>query len=131
MSLFVRKPIKALLHESEETGVHTLKRTLSAGGLIALGIGAIIGAGLFSITGMAAANHAGPAITISFVVAALGCLFAGLCYAEFASMIPVAGSAYTYSYATRGEFIAWIIGWDLVLENAVGDATVGISWSGY
>src|SRR5678809_1354279 len=105
MSLFVRKTIKALLHESEETGVHTLKRTLGAGGLIALGIGAIIGAGLFSITGMAAANHAGPAITISFVVAAFGCLFAGLCYAEFASMIPVAGSAYTYSYATMGEFI--------------------------
>src|SRR6187551_184952 len=131
MSLFVRKPIKALLHESEETGVHTLKRTLTAGGLIALGIGAIIGAGLFSITGMAAANHAGPAITISFVVAALGCLFAGLRYAEFASMIPVAGSAYTYSYATMGEFVAWIIGWDLVLEYAVGAATVGISWSGY
>ena len=131
MSLFVRKPIKALLNESEETGVHTLKRTLSASGLIALGIGAIIGAGLFSITGMAAANHAGPAITISFVVAALGCLFAGLCYAEFASMIPVAGSAYTYSYATMGEFIAWIIGWDLVLEYAVGAATVGISWSRY
>jgi APA family basic amino acid/polyamine antiporter len=131
MSLFVRKPIKALLQESEETGVHTLKRTLGAGGLVALGIGAIIGAGLFSITGMAAANHAGPAITISFVVAALGCLFAGLCYAEFASMIPVAGSAYTYSYATMGEFIAWIIGWDLVLEYAVGAATVGISWSRY
>ena len=104
---------------------------MGAGGLIALGIGAIIGAGLFSITGMAAANHAGPAITISFVVAALGCLFAGLCYAEFASMIPVAGSAYTYSYATMGEFIAWIIGWDLVLEYAVGAATVGISWSRY
>jgi basic amino acid/polyamine antiporter, APA family len=131
MSLFVRKPMAALLNEAEETGTHTLKRTLGAGGLIALGIGAIIGAGLFSITGMAAANHAGPAITISFVVAALGCLFAGLCYAEFASMIPVAGSAYTYSYATMGEFIAWIIGWDLVLEYAVGAATVGISWSRY
>src|SRR5688572_4556921 len=131
MSLFVRKPIKDLLAEAQETGGHTLKRTLSAGGLTALGIGAIIGAGLFSITGMAAANHAGPAITISFVVAALGCLFAGLCYAEFASMIPVAGSAYTYSYATMGEFIAWIIGWDLVLEYAVGAATVGISWSRY
>ncbi len=88
--------------------------------LIALGIGAIIGAGLFSITGGAAANNAGPAITISFIVAALGCAFAGLCYAEFASMIPVAGSAYTYSYATMGEFIAWVIGWDLVLEYAVG-----------
>lgn len=120
-----------LMSEAQETGSHTLKRTLGAGGLIALGIGAIIGAGLFSITGMAAANHAGPAITISFVVAALGCLFAGLCYAEFASMIPVAGSAYTYSYATMGEFIAWIIGWDLVLEYAVGAATVGISWSRY
>lgn len=131
MSLFVRKPMAALMNEAEETGTHTLKRTLGATGLIALGIGAIIGAGLFSITGMAAANHAGPAITISFVVAALGCLFAGLCYAEFASMIPVAGSAYTYSYATMGEFIAWIIGWDLVLEYAVGAATVGISWSRY
>jgi APA family basic amino acid/polyamine antiporter len=131
MSLFVRKPMHVLLNESQETGVHTLKRTLGAGGLVALGIGAIIGAGLFSITGGAAANHAGPAITISFVVAALGCLFAGLCYAEFASMIPVAGSAYTYSYATMGEFIAWIIGWDLVLEYAVGAATVGISWSRY
>ncbi|GEO08222.1 amino acid permease [Segetibacter aerophilus] len=131
MSLFVRKPMNVLLNEAQETGTHTLKRTLGAGGLVALGIGAIIGAGLFSITGMAAANHAGPAITISFVVAAFGCLFAGLCYAEFASMIPVAGSAYTYSYATMGEFIAWIIGWDLVLEYAVGAATVGISWSRY
>lgn len=131
MSLFVRKPMDVLLNEAKETGTHTLKKTLGAGGLIALGIGAIIGAGLFSITGMAAANHAGPAITISFVVAALGCLFAGLCYAEFASMIPVAGSAYTYSYATMGEFLAWIIGWDLVLEYAVGAATVAISWSRY
>jgi basic amino acid/polyamine antiporter, APA family len=131
MSLFVRKPMNTLLNEAQETGTHTLKKTLGAGGLIALGIGAIIGAGLFSITGMAAANHAGPAITLSFVVAGLGCLFAGLCYAEFASMIPVAGSAYTYSYATMGEFVAWIIGWDLVLEYAVGAATVGISWSRY
>ncbi|HEV7782130.1 MAG TPA: amino acid permease [Chitinophagaceae bacterium] len=131
MSLFVRKPMDALMNEAAETGTHTLKKTLGSRGLIALGIGAIIGAGLFSITGMAAANHAGPAITISFVVAGLGCLFAGLCYAEFASMIPVAGSAYTYSYATMGEFMAWIIGWDLVLEYAVGAATVGISWSRY
>ncbi len=123
--------MNTLMNEAGETGTHTLKRTLGAGGLVALGIGAIIGAGLFSITGGAAANHAGPAITISFIVAALGCLFAGLCYAEFASMIPVAGSAYTYSYATMGEFIAWIIGWDLVLEYAVGAATVGISWSRY
>lgn len=131
MSLFVRKPMAALMNEAEETGSHTLKRTLGSRSLIALGIGAIIGAGLFSITGLAAANNAGPAITISFIVAALGCAFAGLCYAEFASMIPVAGSAYTYSYATMGEFIAWIIGWDLVLEYAVGAATVGISWSRY
>src|SRR6188474_3829942 len=131
MSLFVRKPMAALMNEAAETGTHTLKKTLGSRGLVALGIGAIIGAGLFSITGMAAANHAGPAITISFVVAALGCLFAGLCYAEFASMIPVAGSAYTYSYATMGEFIAWIIGWDLILEYAVGAATVSIAWSEY
>jgi len=130
MGLFTRKPLDLLLTESSESE-HGLKKTLTARSLIALGIGAIIGAGLFSITGMAAANYAGSAITISFVVAALGCAFAGLCYAEFASMIPVAGSAYTYSYATMGEFIAWIIGWDLVLEYAVGAATVGISWSRY
>lgn len=131
MSLFVRKPMDVLMNEAAETGTHTLKRTLGPMALVALGIGAIIGAGLFSITGLAAANNAGPAITISFVIAAFGCLFAGLCYAEFASMIPVAGSAYTYSYATMGEFLAWIIGWDLVLEYAVGAATVGISWSRY
>lgn len=131
MSLFVRKPIAGLIAESQESGPESLKKTLGPWSLIALGIGAIIGAGLFSITGLAAANQAGPAITISFIVAALGCAFAGLCYAEFASMIPVAGSAYTYSYATMGEFIAWIIGWDLVLEYAVGAATVSISWSRY
>jgi basic amino acid/polyamine antiporter, APA family len=131
MSLFVKKPLAGLIAEASETGSHSLKRTLGPWSLIALGIGAIIGAGLFSITGGAAANQAGPAITISFIVAALGCAFAGLCYAEFASMIPVAGSAYTYSYATMGEFIAWIIGWDLVLEYAVGAATVSISWSRY
>ena len=130
MSLFVRKPLASLLSEAADTE-KGLKKTLGAGALVALGIGAIIGAGLFSITGGAAANQAGPAITLSFVVAALGCAFAGLCYAEFASMIPVAGSAYTYSYATMGEFIAWIIGWDLVLEYAVGAATVAISWSRY
>ncbi|MCD6010565.1 MAG: amino acid permease [Flavipsychrobacter sp.] len=130
MGLFSRKPLDRLFAEAaaSEKG---LKKTLGAPALVALGIGAIIGAGLFSITGGAAANNAGPAITISFVVAALGCAFAGLCYAEFASMIPVAGSAYTYSYATMGEFIAWVIGWDLVLEYAVGAATVSISWSRY
>src|ERR1700755_3097386 len=130
MSLFVKKPLAGLIAEASDTE-KGLKKTLGRGSLIALGIGAIIGAGLFSITGGAAANQAGPAITISFIVAALGCAFAGLCYAEFASMIPVAGSAYTYSYATMGEFIAWIIGWDLVLEYAVGAATVSISWSRY
>jgi len=130
MSLFVKKPLESLLAESKESN-EGLKKTLGKGSLIALGIGAIIGAGLFSITGGAAANQAGPAITISFIIAAFGCAFAGLCYAEFASMIPVAGSAYTYSYATMGEFIAWIIGWDLVLEYAVGAATVSISWSRY
>lgn len=129
-NLWVKKTISSLQGEaSEEHG--SLKRTLGAGALVALGIGAIIGAGLFSITGGAAANNAGPAVTISFVIAAVACGFAGLCYAEFASMIPVAGSAYTYSYATMGEFIAWIIGWDLVLEYAVGAATVSISWSRY
>jgi len=131
MGLFTRKPLSLLTTEANLEGQHTLKKTLGWFNLTMLGIGAIIGAGLFSITGGAAANQAGPAITISFVVAAMGCAFAGLCYAEFASMIPVAGSAYTYSYATMGEFIAWIIGWDLVLEYAVGAATVSISWSRY
>ncbi len=130
MSIFRTKSLKQLIAEANESE-KGLKRTLSAGALIALGIGAIIGAGLFSLTGIAAAEHAGPAVTLSFVLAATGCAFAGLCYAEFASMIPVAGSAYTYSYATMGEFMAWIIGWDLVLEYALGAATVGVSWSGY
>lgn len=124
-----RKSISSLI--TEATNENGLKRSLSSTSLIALGIGAIIGAGLFSLTGIAAAEHAGPAVTISFVLAALGCAFAGLCYAEFASMIPVAGSAYTYSYATMGEFMAWIIGWDLILEYALGAATVGVSWSHY
>ncbi|MCW4470031.1 amino acid permease [Flavobacterium sp. MFBS3-15] len=130
MSIWRRKPLNLLLDEASESE-KGLKKTLSATGLTALGVGAIIGAGLFSITGIAAATNAGPAITISFLVAALGCIFAGLCYAEFSSMIPVAGSAYTYSFATMGEFVAWIIGWDLVLEYAVGAATVSISWSRY
>ncbi|MDR2680517.1 MAG: amino acid permease [Tannerella sp.] len=131
MSIFQKKPLSILLEESREEGEHTLKKTLGPYKLIALGLGAIIGAGLFSITGLAAGNYAGPAITISFMVAAAGCCFAGLCYAEFASMLPIAGSAYTYSYATLGEFIAWVIGWDLVLEYAVAAATVSISWSRY
>jgi APA family basic amino acid/polyamine antiporter len=128
-SLFATKPLGRILAESE--GEHSLKRTLGPMQLVALGIGAIIGAGLFSLTGIAAANHAGPAVVLSFVLAAIGCAFAGLCYSEFSTMIPIAGSAYTYSYATMGEFLAWIIGWDLVLEYAVGAATVAVSWSGY
>ncbi|MDR0733928.1 MAG: amino acid permease [Dysgonamonadaceae bacterium] len=131
MSIFQRKPLHVLLNQSKESGEHTLKKTLGAYKLIALGLGAIIGAGLFSITGMAAGLYAGPAITVSFIIAAAGCCFAGLCYAEFASMLPIAGSAYTYSYATLGEFIAWVIGWDLVLEYAVGALTVSISFSVY
>lgn len=130
MSIWKRKSLSVLLSEADESE-KGLKRTLSSRSLVALGIGAIIGAGLFSLTGIAAAEHAGPAVTLSFVLAAVGCAFAGLCYAEFASMIPVAGSAYTYSYATMGEFMAWIIGWDLVLEYALGAATVGVSWSRY
>ena len=116
---------------TEAEGEHSLKRTLGPVQLVALGIGAIIGAGLFSLTGIAAANHAGPAVVLAFVLAAFGCAFAGLCYSEFSTMIPIAGSAYTYSYATMGELLAWIIGWDLVLEYAVGAATVAVSWSGY
>jgi basic amino acid/polyamine antiporter, APA family len=129
-NLFRRKSINLLMVETADDG-HGLKRSLTVFGLIALGIGAIIGAGLFVRTAAAAANNAGPAVTIGFIIAGIGCAFAGLCYAEFASMIPVAGSAYTYSYATMGEFIAWIIGWDLVLEYALGAATVSIAWSEY
>ncbi len=129
MSLFVKKSISQLVDSSNEEG--SLKRTLTAGSLIALGIGAIIGAGLFVRTASAAGEHAGSAVTISFIIAAVGCAFAGLCYAEFASIIPIAGSAYTYAYATMGEIIAWIIGWALVLEYALGAATVSISWSEY
>jgi APA family basic amino acid/polyamine antiporter len=128
-SLMATKPLSRILNEAE--GEHALKRTLGPVQLVALGIGAIIGAGLFSLTGIAAANHAGPAVVLSFALAAIGCAFAGLCYSEFSTMIPIAGSAYTYSYATMGEFMAWIIGWDLVLEYAVGAATVAVSWSGY
>src|SRR5678815_4562299 len=112
-------------------GEGALKRTLGPGALIALGIGAIIGAGLFARTAAAIADRSGSAVVLAFIVAGIGCAFAGLCYAEFASMIPIAGSAYTYSYATMGELVAWIIGWDLVLEYAVGAATVSIAWSEY
>ncbi|WP_185146966.1 amino acid permease [Chryseobacterium echinoideorum] len=129
-NIWKTKPLKQLLAHADDSE-KGLKRSLSATSLVALGIGAIIGAGLFSLTGIAAADNAGPAVVYSFILAAVGCAFAGLCYAEFASMIPVAGSAYTYSYATMGEFIAWIIGWDLVLEYALGAATVAVSWSQY
>ena len=118
-NLFARKPIDKLMEEAQEVGEHSLKRSLGPINLIALGIGAIIGAGLFVRTAAAIADRAGPSVVLAFVVAGIGCAFAGLCYAEFASMIPVAGSAYTYSYATMGELVAWIIGWDLILEYAV------------
>jgi APA family basic amino acid/polyamine antiporter len=131
MGLFSRKPLALLQTECSDEGEHALKRSLGAGHLVLLGIGAIIGAGIFVLTGTAAAQHAGPAIAISFVLAGFGCLFAGLCYAEFASMIPVAGSAYTYGYATLGELFAWIIGWDLILEYLFSASAVAVGWSGY
>src|ERR1700759_2786553 len=130
MSLFATKSLSRIVAESEGSKVH-LKRTLGPVNLVALGIGAIIGAGLFSLTGIAAADNAGPAVVLSFVIGGIGCAFAGMCYSEFSTMIPVAGSAYTYAYATMGELLAWIIGWDLVLEYAVGAATLGVSWSNY
>ncbi len=130
MSLFIKKPLAQLLAQAADSG-KALKRTLGAGNLVALGVGAIIGAGLFVRTAAAAGQAAGPAVVVSFIIAAVGCAFAGLCYAEFASMIPVAGSAYTYAYATLGEIVAWAIGWSLVLEYALGAATVAISWSQY
>ena len=131
MGLWSKKSVELLQSEASIEGEHTLKRSLGALNLTLLGIGAIIGAGIFVLTGTAAAQYAGPAIVLSFVLAGLGCLFAGLCYAEFASMIPIAGSAYTYGYATLGEFIAWIIGWDLILEYLFAASTVAVGWSGY
>ncbi|PYY00269.1 MAG: amino acid permease [Acidobacteria bacterium] len=129
--LMAKKPLNIIMQEAQEGGEHSLRRALGPTNLISLGIGAIIGTGIFVLTGTASAMHAGPAIILSFCLAALACVFAGLCYAEFASMIPVAGSAYTYGYATLGEFVAWIIGWDLILEYALGAATVASGWSGY
>ncbi len=128
MNLWARKSIPALRAEAE---TKELKRTLSATNLMTLGIGAIIGAGIFSLSGEAAAENAGPAVMLSFVLGGIACAFAGLCYAEMASTVPVAGSAYTYAYATMGEFVAWLIGWDLILEYSLGATTVAISWSGY
>ncbi|MFL6202225.1 MAG: amino acid permease [Thermoanaerobaculia bacterium] len=127
--LFARKPLEMLLAEAKDD--NRLRRVLGPVQLSALGVGAIIGAGIFVATGEAAHNIAGPALMMSYVVAGITCIFAALCYAEFASMVPVAGSAYTYAYATLGELFAWIIGWDLVLEYAVGSATVATGWSGY
>ncbi len=129
--LLATKPLSVIMEESAETHEHSLKRALGPTNLISLGIGAIIGTGIFVLTGHAAASYAGPAIVLSFILAAIGCVFAGLCYAEFAAMIPIAGSAYTYGYATLGEIFAWIIGWDLILEYAFGAATVASGWSGY
>ncbi len=132
MGLWTKKSIAVLQAEAAgESTEHSLRRALGALNLTTLGIGAIIGAGIFVLTGTAAARYAGPAIVLSFIVSGFGCLFAGLCYAEFASMIPIAGSAYTYGYATLGEFIAWIIGWDLILEYLFGASTVAVGWSGY
>src|ERR1700674_144355 len=128
--LFATKAIDTLMKEAADTGEHSLKRALGPVNLVTLGIGAIIGAGIFVLTGSAASLYAGPAIMLSYVLAGTGCAFAGLCYAEFASMIPIAGSAYTYGYATLGEIFAWIIGWDLILEYAFGAATVVSGWGG-
>ncbi|MGB7666663.1 MAG: amino acid permease, partial [Candidatus Acidiferrales bacterium] len=129
--LLAKKPLTTIMAEASDTSEHSLKRSLGPINLITLGIGAIIGTGIFTLTGVAAAQFAGPAVVLSFIVAGIGCIFAGLCYAEFASMIPIAGSAYTYGYATLGEIVAWIIGWALVLEYAFGAATVAVGWSGY
>jgi len=128
--LFIRKTL-AELEEQADSNHNSLKRHLSATNLTLLGVGCVIGAGIFVLTGTAAALHAGPAVALSFIISAFGCLLAGLCYAEFASMIPVSGSAYTYGYATMGEFVAWIIGWDLILEYLFGSATVAVGWAGY
>ncbi|MFM8738942.1 MAG: amino acid permease, partial [Cytophagales bacterium] len=130
MSLFIKKPLEHLMAQAGDSE-KGLKRTLGPWNLIALGIGAIIGAGLFVRTAQAASESAGPAVVISYIVAGVGCAFAGLCYAEFAAMIPIAGSAYAYAYVTMGEFMAWVIGWALVLEYALASATVSIAWSEY
>ena len=128
--LFKTKPLNTLLAEAGEHGEHSLKRELGPVSLVALGIGAIIGAGIFVLSGLGA-HYAGPGLMLSFVLSGLGCAFAGLCYAEFAAMIPLAGSAYTYAYATLGELFAWIIGWDLTLEYAMGASTVSSGWSNH
>src|ERR1700683_1681650 len=128
--LFAKKTISALLAEAKQTGEHSLRRTLGVFQLTALGVGAVIGAGIFVLSGLGA-QYAGPGLMLSFVLSGLGCAFAGLCYAEFAAMIPLAGSAYTYAYATLGELLAWISGWDLTLEYAMGASTVSSGWSNH
>src|SRR2546426_29813 len=128
--LFARKPMSMLLAEAKEAGEHSLKRTLGPVQLTALGVGAVIGAGIFVFSGLGA-HYAGPGLMLSFVLSGLGCAFAALCYAEFAAMMPLAGSAYTYAYATLGELFAWIIGWDLTLEYAMGASTVSSGWSNH
>src|SRR5579875_3528641 len=130
-NLLAKKPVDVIIAEAEETGEHTLKRTLGPLNLITLGIGAIIGTGIFVLTGPVAATAAGPAIVLSFIVAGSACAFAGLCYSEFAALLPIAGSSYSYAYTTLGELVAWVIGWALVLEYAFGAATVAVGWSGY
>src|SRR5881394_4449946 len=131
MSIFATKSIEQLKAEAEDTGEHSLKRVLGPINLVTLGIGAVIGTGIFVLTGEAAAQHSGPAIVLSMVLAGFASALAGLCYSEFASTVPIAGSAYTYGYATLGEFVAWVIGWDLILEYALGAATVAVGWSGH
>src|SRR3954466_7655187 len=131
MSMLATKPIEQLKAEAANTGEHSLKRVLGPVNLVTLGIGAIIGTGIFVLTGHAAADNSGPAIVLSMVIAGFASALAGLCYSEFASAVPIAGSAYTYGYATLGEFFAWIIGWDLILEYALGAATVAVGWSGH
>src|SRR5947207_9254897 len=131
MSLFATKPIDQIIAEAEETGEHTLRKALTSLDLTMLGIGAIIGTGIFVLTGQAAGKHDGPAVIVSMIIAGIVSAFAALCYSEFAASVPISGSAYAYGYGTLGEFVAWIIGWDLILEYAFGAATVAVGWSGY
>ncbi|MDB5459068.1 MAG: amino acid permease, partial [Caulobacteraceae bacterium] len=131
MGLFTKKPLAVLLAQANEEGAHSLKRGLGAFNLTTLGIGSVIGAGIFVLTGQAAAQHAGPAIVLSYVLGGIVCAFAALCYAELSAMIPVSGSAYTYAYATLGEFVAWLIAWDLIVEYLFAASTVSVGWSGY
>src|SRR6476659_5839601 len=130
MQLFRTKPLETILAEAEESGEHSLNKTLGTTALTLLGVGAIIGTGIFVLTGQAAGKHAGPAVVISMVLAGVVSALAALCYSEFASSVPISGSAYAYGYATLGEFVAWVIGWDLILEYAFGAATVAVGWSG-